>query len=656
MRLFALLTALILTACTVSEGNDQNVQASAEAERQVAPVLTGADARDTASFARPEVARVTHVALDLAADFQARRMAGTATLDVQAAQGAQEIVLDSKGLEIQAVTNGDGQPLQYALGHGDEKRGQPLTVRFPQGQVPERIVIRYRSGPDAAALQWLNPEQTAGKRHPYLLSQGQPTLNRSWIPTQDSPGIRQTWEARITAPAPLKVVMSGERLSPPEGEPVPSRAEGKAGEGPAASGAEGRRAYRFRMNHPVAPYLIAIAAGDLAFRELGPRTGVWTEPAMLDRAAAELVDTERMVEAAERLYGPYRWGRYDVIVLPPSFPYGGMENPTLTFLTPTFLAGDRSLVGLVAHELAHSWSGNLVTNAVWSDSWLNEGFTSYFENRIMEALYGERRAAQEAALSWDEMQRALDEEGRTAPSTRLHASDDPDAGVGGIVYDKGAIFLRTLERIVGRERWDAYLRSYFDRHAFQPMTSARFLADLRSNLVRGDSALEQRLKLDEWVYQPGLPDNAARPDPAAFAEVDRALAAYNQSGDSAAVPYAGWNTAERLRFINGLPREMPAERLAALDRAFNLTQSGNAELLFAWLQLALANRYEPAVPAAERFLTMMGRRKFVSPLFETLMGEAEWGRPIAARLYARARPGYHSVTTSAVDRIVPGTR
>jgi hypothetical protein len=429
--------------------------------------------------------------------------------------------------------------------------------------------------------------------------------------------------------------MSGERLTS-RGEPA----------------GRGRRAFRFRMPHPVAPYLIAIAAGDLAFRPLGRRTGVWTEPAMLGRAAAELADTERMVEAAERLYGPYRWGRYDVIVLPPSFPYGGMENPTLTFLTPTFIAGDRSLVGLVAHELAHSWSGNLVTNAVWSDSWLNEGVTSYFENRIMEELYGPARAGQEAALSWADMEAALRELGANAPGTRLHGDDDPEGGSSGIVYDKGAIFLRTMERIVGRPRWDSYLRSYFNRHAFEPMTSARFLADLRSNLVRGDAALEARLQLDRWVYQPGVPDNAARPDPAAFAAVDAALAAFNAGGPARSAPYAGWNWAERVRFLKGLPRELPQARLAELDRAFGLSASGNAEVLFAWLRLALGNRYEPAVPVAERFLAQMGRARFVQPLFETLLRQGDWGRPIAERVYARTRPSYHSVTRERVDRLL----
>ena len=513
MRLPIFAASLLLAACAMT-GRDS------PAGRQVAPILTGEAARDTASYARPEIARVTHVALDLDADFEAHRMAGTATLDIQAAPGAEEIILDSRGLEIERIADAAGNALPFALGPNEATRGQPLTVRIGAAR---RIAIRYRSGADAAALQWLTPEQTAGKAHPYLLSQGQAILNRTWIPTQDSPGIRQTWEARITAPTPLKVVMSGERLTP-EGEPA----------GP------GRRAFRFRMTHPVAPYLIAVAAGDIVFRPLGRRTGVWTEPAMIDRAAAELVDTEAMVEAAERLYGPYRWGRYDVIVLPPSFPYGGMENPTLTFLTPTFIAGDRSLVGLVAHELAHSWSGNLVTNANWSDSWLNEGFTSYFENRIMESVYGRARARQEESLSWDDMQAGLRELGADAPATALHnVVDGPDGGNSGIVYDKGAIFLRTIERIVGRERFDAWLRSYFDRHAFQPMTSELFLADLRANLVRGDAALERRLDLDRWVYQPGLPDNAARPDPAAFAAVDAAARAFNAGGGAGAAPYAG---------------------------------------------------------------------------------------------------------------------
>jgi len=608
------------------------IPAAARAD-EVAPILTGADALDNSTFARPQVARVTHVALDLALDFDAKRVSGTATLDIQAAPGAHEIVLDSNGYEVESIADPQGRALAFAFGEGDARRGRPLTVQIGDAR---RIVIHYHTGADAVSLQWLRPDQTAGGHYPYLFSQGEAILNRSWIPTQDSPGIRQTWEARITAPEPLKVVMSGERLTP-EGEPA----------GP------GRRAYRFRMTHPVAPYLIAIAAGNLAFRELGPRTGVWSEPETVDADARELDAAERMVDAAERLYGPYRWGRYDMIVLPPSFPFGGMENPTLTFLTPTIIAGDKSLVGVMAHELAHSWSGNLVTNAVWPDGWLNEGVTSYIENRIMEALYGHQRAAEEEALSWDEMQAGLAEAGMDAPGTALHAPEEGGAG-SGITYDKGATFLRTIERTVGRPAFDAYLRGYFDRHAFQPMTSQRFLSDLRANLIRGDTELDRRLQLDRWVFAPGLPDNAAHPDPQAFAAVDAATRAIAAGGPVSAVPYADWNWAERVRFLQNLPRQMDAARLAAMDEAFHLSDSTNSETLFAWLKLALANRYDPAVPAAERFLAGQGRAKFVVPLFRALMGQGEWGQPIARRIYARTRESYHSVTSGAVDRIVNG--
>ncbi|HEX8395305.1 MAG TPA: M1 family aminopeptidase/hydrolase [Longimicrobium sp.] len=335
--------------------------------------------RDIHSYAQPNEARVTHVALDLRADFAAKVLSGTAALDVAAASGADDIVLDTKGLTIRGVTDGDGRALRWALGATDTILGQPLTVQLPAGT--RRVVVSYATSPTAGALQWLTPEQTAGKRHPYLFSQGQAILTRSWIPTQDSPGIRQTYAARIVVPAELKAVMSADMLTP-NGEP-----------------AEGGRAFRFALDRPVPPYLIALGVGDLAFRELGPRTGVYTEPAMLERAAYELAELEKFVDAAEALYGPYRWGRYDILMLPPSFPFGGMENPRLTFATPTILAGDRSLVSLVAHELAHSWSGNLVTNATWADFWINEGFTTYFETASWRRCTA--RSAPPCWRAWD---------------------------------------------------------------------------------------------------------------------------------------------------------------------------------------------------------------------------------------------------------------
>ncbi|HYH80404.1 MAG TPA: M1 family metallopeptidase, partial [Longimicrobium sp.] len=435
----------------------------------------------------------------------------------------------------------------------------------------------------------------------------------------------------------LTAVMSADMLTP-RGEAV-----------------QGGRAFRFRLDTPVPPYLIALAVGDLAFRATGPRTGVWTEPSVLDRAAYELAELEKFVDAAEALYGPYRWGRYDVLVLPPSFPFGGMENPRLTFATPTILAGDRSLVSLIAHELAHSWSGNLVTNATWSDFWLNEGFTSYFENRIMEALYGPERAAMLANLGWQELQGEVQSVGgANHPDTRLAidlAGRDPDAGMTEIAYEKGATFLRTLEEAVGRQRWDAYLRSYFDRHAFRPMTTAAFLQDLRANLIRGDAALEARLGLDNWVYGTGIPQNVVVRRSDAFARVEAQARRFGTGTLAAQLVTTGWTTQEWQHFLGALPQTMTAAQLGDLERTFDLSRR-NSEILFAWLMIAVRNRYEPALPALEQFLTSQGRRKFVRPLFGALMEQGAWGQAHARRIYAQARPGYHPVTSGSVDAIV----
>jgi leukotriene-A4 hydrolase len=631
----AVLMAALLGAAAVPALAHAQAQA-APAKPMVAPLSTASDATDIHSYAKPKIARVTHVDLDLTADFAGRKMVGTAALDLLLAPGAKEVVLDSKGLVIKSITNAKGQPLKWTLGAADPHLGAPLTVTLNGAR---RIVVAYESAPDGAALQWLSPSQTAGKAKPYLFSQGEAILNRTWIPTQDSPGIRQTWTARIVAPEGLKAVMSADMLTP-EGESV----------------AGGGRAYRFRMDKPVAPYLIAIAIGDLTFQPLGQRTGVYTEPSVMKATAWELADVEKMVEAAEKLYGPYRWGRYDLLVLPPSFPFGGMENPRLTFATPTIIAGDRSLVSLVAHELAHSWSGNLVTNATWADFWLNEGFTVYFENRIMESLYGKDTAAMLADLGWTDLHRAIEEAGGpTGPDTRLHidlTGRDPDDGMTDIPYEKGAAFLRTIEKEVGRERWDAYLRGYFDRHAFQPQTAEGFIADLRTHLFKGDKALEAKIDVQRWVYQPGLPENAVHVQSKAFEAVDAQAKAFAAGGPAPLDAWKGWSTSERVRFVGSLPRQLPAERLAAADTAFGLSAQGNSEIRFAWLQLAVANRYEPAVPSLEQFLTGQGRRKFVAPLFVSLWGQGDWGQPIAKRIYAESRPLYHAVTRETVDKTV----
>lgn len=591
-----------------------------------APILTTPEAHDALSYARPQIARVTHVDLDLTADFAAHVMHGTAALDIQAKPGAKEIVLDDNGLVISKITDAAGRPLKYAVGAKDDYKGAPLTVQIGNAR---RIVVTYRSSPDASALGWLSPALTAGKRKPYLYSQGESINNRSWIPTQDSPGIRQSWTAKITVPSDLVAVMSAERLTP-KGVPA----------------AKGWHSYRFRMDHDVPPYLIALAVGDLAFRPLGPRTGVYTEPSMLDRSARELSDTEKMVSAAEKLYGPYRWGRYDILVLPPSFPFGGMENPTLTFATPTIITGDKSNVDVIAHELAHSWSGNLVTNATWSDVWLNEGFTTYFENRIDEAVYGKERAATLADLAWDDLQRDL--KAAKPDATRLHG--DPEGTYGELDYTKGSTFLRTIEYNVGRARWDAYLTSYFNRHAFQPQTTAGFLADLHANLIEGDKALEDKLQLDTWAYAPGLPDNAVHVKSVTLAKIDETLARVNAGAPIASIDAKHWSTQEWLRFLNGLPRKQTPERLAELDKQLDLSTSINAYVRSAWLVLAAENRYDPAVASMEEYLPRIGRGLLIFPVYRALKAEGDWGMPIAQRIYATARANYHPTVVATLDK------
>ncbi len=633
MNLFsraALLAALLLTACSVTDEPGNRTPPSATA---VAPVLTSPDAIDTASFARPLEARVTHVALDLTVNFEARRLEGTATLDIDRRPDAKQIVLDDNGLDIAKIVDGSNHALPFTVGAKDPNLGSPLAIALRPDT--KRIAITYKSAPNAGALLWLTP--AADRRQEGALPVQPGRIDRE--PELDP-------DAGFAGDPP-DLGRDDPRSSRDDGGDERSRIEQPITQG-------GESVFNFRMDHSVAPYMIAIAVGDLTFKSLGPRTGVWAEPATIEAAARELADTEKMVAAAEKLYGPYRWGRYDVLVLPPSFPYGGEENPNMTFLTPTFIAGDKSLVSLVAHELSHSWSGNLATNATWNDFWLNEGITTYAERRIVEELYGKKQADEEIALGIDALNKAVAENGGpSGPDTRLHLDlkgRNPDDGLTDIAYEKGAAFMRTVEAIVGRPRFDAWLKGWFNRHAFQPVTSAMLLADMRQNLVKGDKALESRLMLDRWVYQPGIPPNMARPPAGTFAEQDKAAAAFANGGPPP-LAWGHWITDERLRFLNRLPRRVPKARLDALQSAFGLNDTPNMEVRFAWLDLAVGNRYDPAVPSLEHFLTSQGRGKFVRPLFKALAKDQQWGKPIATRVYAKARPLYHPLVTRDLDKL-----
>ena len=590
---------------------------------------------DPHSYASRSPVQVRHLTLQLTVDFDRHILAGTAIWQLANPGAANELALDTRDLTIETVATLDaaGQltPAGFHLEAADAVLGQALLIALPAGATA--VSIAYRTAPTAAALQWLAPTQTAGSQ-PFLFTQSQAILARTWLPCQDSPGIRFTYEAQVRVPAHLLALMSAEN-------PQQLNANGE---------------YHFRMSQPIPAYLMALAVGDLAFAPLSNRTGIYAEPATLPVANHEFADLEHMVAAAEELYGPYRWERYDLLVLPPSFPFGGMENPRLTFVTPTILAGDRSLTSLVAHELAHSWSGNLVTNATWDDFWLNEGFTVYFERRIMEHLYGREYADMLQVLGRAALHHTITEIGVANLDTHLHLAltgRDPDEGLTEIAYEKGCSLLLTLESLIGRPRLDTFIKEYFARFSFQAMDTATFLHYLRAELLDQEPGLEDRLQLAAWVDGPGLPPNAPAVTSRRFELVDAALARL-KSGTPPGTFRADtteWSSHEWVHFLHGLPPTLPAGQLAELDASFQFTNSGNSEILTAWFPHTLRAEYEAATPALENFLRHVGRRKFLVPLYRALLAQPD-GVARARAIYKEARPNYHSVATGTLDALL----
>ena len=582
---------------------------------------------DTHSHARPAEARITHLDLDIDVDMAAERITGTAGYDVEVLSG-NSIVFDTDGLLIQGITLGDGSKAEFALGDSTFL-GRALTVTLPTGT--KRVNIAYSTTVNSGALQWLRPEQTADRTHPFLFTQGEAILSRTWIPVQDSPGIRFSYNAKVRVPKELMAVMSAAN--------------------PTAHAADG--VYSFVQEHPIPAYLIALAVGDLEFAPVGERTGVYAERSMVKKAAWEFADMEHMLKTAEDLYGPYRWGRYDVIVLPPSFPFGGMENPCLTFATPTVIAGDRSLTALVAHELAHSWSGNLVTNATWNDFWLNEGFTVYFEHRICEAVYGKDYEGMLSVLGAQDLNATMADMFNDGHGNDTHLRLDltgrnPDDGMNEVAYEKGVALLRTLEAQVGRPAFDAFLRNYFDTFAFQSMTTDRFVEHLNTHLLQPNKIT---FDVSAWIDGPGLPPNAVLPTSDRFAMVEKEIARWTAGTPAKELGTKGWVTFEWMHFLRHLPQQMSGTQMAELDRTFGFTSSGNAEVLVAWLENCIRNDHDEAYARLDSFLNTVGRRKYLLPLYTDLVA-TEKGRLMAQTIYRSARPNYHAVSVRTLDDLL----
>jgi aminopeptidase N len=568
---------------------------------------------DPHSQAESDRVAVRHLALDLGVDFAAKQLAGTARLTVTRIDPHAPLVLDSEKLTLTAVTDcATKAPLRYTL--------DPIRIEL----AGDCVEIAYHTSPDASALLWVDPTGTSGGVQPMLFTQSQAIHARSWIPLQDSPSVRFTYEATIRPPPGLWALMSAQN---PEQAP-----------------ADG--VWHFEQARPIPSYLMALAVGQFAFRPIGPRSGVYAEPQIVDAAAREFDEVEAMMSAAEQLYGPYRWGRYDMLVLPPSFPYGGMENPNLTFLTPTVITGDKALVSLIAHELAHSWSGNLATNSTWNDVWLNEGVTTYVENRIMEQL----RGREFADVQWYLTGRAIDEviadASPLSPRTRLaHAygpDTDPEDIPADVAYDKGALFLRTLEQAYGRDVFDRFLRQWFDRHAFQAVNTRQFITE-------ATAAFGTKVNLAAWLYGTGLPADAAPTTSNRASALARMAHDFATSGAQPAT--SGWSTIDWTVFLRELP-ELPASRVRELDAAHALSTSPNPEIQMHWLPRVVAADLRDLSPQVDAFLARIGRRRMVVPLYEAMVAAGAFWRGEAQRTFREVAARYHPITRDTVAKIL----
>jgi len=610
-----------MVSCTNDTANSNSRQANNQAPK----VKKG----DPHSYSQLDNCSVHHMKLNLKTDFTRKSITGTVRYDFDLKQG-NELILDIRDLDIHKVylEDRDSPGLNYTVSDPDPILGSALTITIPENH-QGHIHVVYSSRPSSAAVQWLDAGQTKDKNMPFMYTQGQAILTRTWIPCQDSPGARVTYDADIHVPPGMMAAMSAKN-------PIQKDNVGK---------------FAFTMPQPIPPYLIALAVGDFEFAPIGPETGVYAEPSVIEAAVYEFGEMQKMLDAAEELYGPYQWERYDVLVLPPSFPFGGMENPRLTFATPTILAGDRSLTALIAHELAHSWSGNLVTNATWDDFWLNEGFTVYFERRIMEALYGAEYMNMLALLGYQDLEHEVKDLGAHSHDTHLKldlANRDPDDGMTDIAYEKGAYFLTLLEEHVGREKFDAFLKKYFADHKFKTMNTEDFIVYLKKELIKPNSI---DVDIDEWIYGPGIPDNVPKPVSDRFQRVEETFEGIKNGEIPSQELTVKWTTHEWLHFLRYIPGGLDRDVLEQLDQTYGLTTSGNSEIQAAWFEYAINNKMGDHVEEAlSDFLMRVGRRKFLTPLYTAMIKNDML--ETAQAIYKQARPNYHSVSRNTLDKLL----
>jgi leukotriene-A4 hydrolase len=577
---------------------------------------------DPHSYCDDTQAQTESFALTARIDFATNVIAAEVTLSFRAPASGR-LDLDTRDLAIERVTDGSGRELRFVVHPADPIVGARLEIELAE---PTRAVrIRYRTSPNASALQWLTPAQTSGGKQPFLFSQCQAIHARSVIPMQDTPRLRVRFTAELVIPRELQLVMA-------------AADRGRREDGALAT-------HRFEMPEPIPPYLFAFAVGDLASRDLSPRCRVWAEPSVVDASAYEFADVEAMIGAAEALFGPYDWERFDILTMPPSFPYGGMENPRLTFLTPTVIVGDRSLVSVVAHELAHSWTGNLVTNANAEHFWLNEGFTTYAERRIVEALEGEDMAALQAALGRRELDESLERFAATPALTKLRtqlADIDPDLAYSLVPYEKGYLLLCAIEAAVGRDRFSRWLRSYLTTFRFGAITTEDFVAHIEEGLPGALTAANARA----WLDGEGLPADTPPLRSARLDAIEALHGAVPQQAQTAA-----WSATEWALYLETVPRPAPEATCRALDQQYQLTASQNYDVLVPWLTLALKSGYVAVMPRVEQALAAVGRMKYLRPLFTALAANPPT-RATAAAIFERNGASYHPIARQMVESIL----
>ena len=639
MRVSVLLQILVLfglSACQPAARVEQPAEAVAT---QVTVPPPSSVSSDPYSYANYLEFRVRHVDMKLTVDFDTRILTGMATLNVERLDPqATSLVLDTRGLDIQRVSKNESgaklSDLSWRLGESDNLLGAPLEIDVSSVGRAGRfaITIHYSTRPEAEALQWLEPTMTAGGESPFLYSLAETIHARSWIPIQDSPAVRMTYSARLHVPPGLTALMSARSL----------RSDFATGE------------FTFAMEQEIPAYLIAIAVGDLEYRAFGPRSGVWAEPSVIEAAAAEFDDTPAMIAQAEELFGPYRWEQYDLLVLPPAFSVGGMEHPRLSFITPTLIAGDKSLVGTVAHELAHSWSGNLVTNASWRHLWLNEGFTTYVEMRLVEALYGEDQQKMEELLAYQELLVELSElpaaEQSLVPAKILK---NPDDAFTAVAYQKGAQFLVFLEHAYGRPAFDTFLEKYFSEFAFRSASTDDFMTFLQTNLVETMPGRVSQEQLHEWVYEPGMPAEVVAPESLELDRVDASIARWLKGElELQDVPAPGWSTQQWQYLFGQIPANVEHAQLLALDEKFKLTESGNAIVVSNWLGLSVRTGYLPAYRRLEPFLTRVGRSYLINNIYRALSESTPEDQELAREIYRKASQGYHPTARPAIEALL----